>query len=222
MANGLLLRGQIGERSYLNQNIWHDWAPWLDAGNFDACMGHRPAGDGYHIHGHSACLAQQLNDLGLAHSPIYGYAADGYPIYGPWHANNVRAQSCWKTRASVYGSSFTCPGGGERTCLASNPEDINSGTVPATAGPSFNSNVTGPDGIQISTFSGTYVEDYGFDTTCQAQGPQYLDKHNGHDHDGLGYHYHLTVDANLDPVFPGGPGPTYRGELPAGATGLCN
>ncbi len=222
LANGVLLRGQLGERSYRSENVWHDWASWLDSGNYDVCHGHTPPGDAYHHHAYSSCLAQQLNDAGTQHSPIYGYAADGYPIYGPWHANGVGVQSCWKT------FSPQCPGNPPsqtltRKCLLSNPEDINSSQIASPLqGPDTGDAVTGPDGVQILTFRGSYVEDYGFDPACPAQGPQYLDKYNGHDHDGLGYHYHLTVDGNMDPVYPGGPGPTYRGEIVAGATGLCN
>lgn len=44
---------------------------------------------------------------------------------------------------------------------------------------------------------------------------------NGHDHDSLGYHYHLTIDSNLAPTFPFGPGPQYFGCVADGTNGYC-
>ena len=40
--------------------------------------------------------------------------------------------------------------------------------------------------------SSFYFEDYYYAPQCPDQGEQYLDEHNGHDHDDLGYHYHIT------------------------------
>lgn len=35
----------------------------------------------------------------------------------------------------------------------------------------------------------------------------------GHDHDGLGFHYHMTINENMAPVFPYTIGPKYYGCL---------
>jgi hypothetical protein len=35
------------------------------------------------------CLATAINDTGTVHSPIYGWATDGYPIFGPYQANGT-------------------------------------------------------------------------------------------------------------------------------------
>jgi hypothetical protein len=45
----------------------------------DACFGH-PNQAGYHRHAIPLCL---LNDSGTGHSPLLGYALDGFGIYGP-------------------------------------------------------------------------------------------------------------------------------------------
>ena len=58
---------------------------------------------------------------------------------------------------------------------------------------------------------GVYYEDYFFNQTCANQGGVYLDSHNGHSHDSLGYHYHITVDNNNKPVFPYLVGPKFYG-----------
>jgi hypothetical protein len=64
--------------------------------------------------------------------------------------------------------------------------------------------------------SGLYYEDWYFDADCAAQGGQYLDEHNGHDHDGLGYHYHVTS------TFPFLAGPTFYGALNDKTLALCS
>jgi hypothetical protein len=45
----------------------------------DTCQGH-PNNAGYHRHAMPLCL---LSDSGTGHSPLLGYALDGYGIYGP-------------------------------------------------------------------------------------------------------------------------------------------
>ena len=44
----------------------------------------------------------------------------------------------------------------------------------------------------------------------------YLDEHNGHDHDDLGYHYHIT---NSFPYFTG---PTLYGTVPDASNTACD
>jgi hypothetical protein len=52
----------------------------------DTCLGH-PAQGLYHYHGFSPCIhgenATQIGDS-IPHSKIYGWAFDGFPIYGPY------------------------------------------------------------------------------------------------------------------------------------------
>jgi hypothetical protein len=163
----------------------------------------------------------QLNvqDPGTAHSPIYGYVVDGYPIYGPWYANGVLAQSCWKKRDYAAGSPTGCGVAGARTCLLADQYDTTKGTIPAPdAGPNTGGTVPSPaSGNVISTNSGLFLQDYYWDQTCTAQGGPALDQYNGHSHDNLGYHYHITrtVDAsgNFTEAFPYLVGPTLYGAV---------
>ena len=104
----------------------------------------------YH-HSYSPCLAEQLGDTGAAHSPIHGWAADGYPIYGAWQAAGQLAQrcatrslsscflplpffnvptpalvhSCWKTRDYSSASSPTgCLGTGAASLVPHSPTTL--------------------------------------------------------------------------------------------------
>ncbi len=69
--------------------------------SFDSCYGHPDASGVYHNHVIPTCLYNLNNSA--AHSPIVGFAFDGYPIYGPYGyttANN--ANSAIKLMASGY------------------------------------------------------------------------------------------------------------------------
>jgi hypothetical protein len=69
----------------------------------------------------------------------------------------------------------------------------------------------------ISAASGLFLQDYYWDKTCTAQGGPALDQYNGHTHDYLGYHYHVTRtrDANgvFTEAFPYLAGPTLYGYV---------
>src|SRR5580700_6893722 len=82
--------------------IWRRNAYYGELLTFDACVGHQPNTGSYHYHANPLCLRAQLNDnlvtlrssrtgvsyaeitSGWHHSPILGWAMDGYPIYGPY------------------------------------------------------------------------------------------------------------------------------------------
>ena len=70
----------------------------FDAGSQDAtnlmdrCCGH-PAPDGtYHYHKYPVCINSPWADEGRAHSPLIGWAFDGFPIYGPYESDGVMAK----------------------------------------------------------------------------------------------------------------------------------
>ncbi|HEY1171115.1 MAG TPA: YHYH protein [Verrucomicrobiae bacterium] len=79
---------------------WHRNAPVAEAFNFDAALGHQPPSAVYHTHQNPLALRYQLGDhvdyssstkdytesvtAMTKHSPIIGWAHDGYPIYGPY------------------------------------------------------------------------------------------------------------------------------------------
>ena len=80
-VNGVPVYNQFAAMSYQGQNLWHfDPIAGGDDGTFVAA-------------GRPQVELQHRSDLGLmekllsdrsGHSPIIGFAFDGYPIYGPW------------------------------------------------------------------------------------------------------------------------------------------
>lgn len=226
-VNGVAIFNWQDGTSYEGQRVWENDAFHFEAYDLDICPGHSANGH-YHHHSHPVCLSDQLGDKGDKHSPIYGFAADGYPVYGPWQADGVLAQSCWKPRDYDDPTSKTgCGVAGERSCLLVDQYDISQGTTPASSnGPSTSDTVSSLSSNQFVTTSGYYFQDYYYDAACTEQGLEYLDKHNGHEHDGLGYHYHVTRakdgEGNFTDVFPFYIGPTYAGTLQDNAIASCS
>lgn len=212
--NGVGLFNWSDAQTYRNEGVWHNTAMTFEVYDTDICDGHAAEGI-YHHHGYSQCLADRLGDRGQGHSPVWGYAADGYPIHGPWHAAGVRARSCWKPRDYAAGSPTGCGRDRVRDCVLVDNRDPAKGTRKVAAAPDVGSTA------QRSLFSdnpvsmavGAFYEDFYYEAACTAADSAGLDEHNGHDHDGLGYHYHLTVDAGMRPVFPYSVGPAYYGHV---------
>jgi hypothetical protein len=167
----------------------------------DICFGHAARGH-YHHHNFPNCLAEKLSDKGDNHSPIYGFAADGFPIYGPFQDKNTLAVSCWKLRDYSSSSKTGCSSNG-RTCILKNEYDYTEGIINVThSGPLFTSQVETQSGNTIIAKNGVYYEDYYYDISCSLSGNKYLNEFNGHDHDNFGFHYHFTIDETFLPVFP--------------------
>ena len=70
----------------------------FDMGNTDAtdlmdlCCGHPNQDNQYHYHKYPICVNSPWSDEGKAHSPLIGWAFDGFPIYGPYESNGVMAK----------------------------------------------------------------------------------------------------------------------------------
>jgi hypothetical protein len=64
-----------------------------DASNMmDNCCGH-PNFDGlYHYHKYPICVNSPWADEGQGHSPLIGFAFDGFPLYGPYEKAGVMAK----------------------------------------------------------------------------------------------------------------------------------
>ncbi|WP_299580314.1 YHYH protein [uncultured Microbulbifer sp.] len=199
-------------------NTWHTLAPLAEVYDVDVCGGHAANGD-YHHHFYSDCLANLVADVGDGHSPIYGYTADGYAIYGPWEDDGQLALSSWAVRAYDDPNSETgCGVAGERSCLLVDEYDTSKGSQATNnIGPSTSGSYTSLSGNEFDTTSGFFYEDYFWDASLTAQGGAYLDQYNGHTDSERGYHYHLTVtlseDAQLVPAFPFTFGPRFYGKL---------
>lgn len=84
-VNGLPIYNRLEAASYQGQNIWHfDSIAGGDDGTWTAA-GH-PRNQ---QHGFAPGLLEKLIADASGHSPIIGFAFDGYPIYGPWGYANA-------------------------------------------------------------------------------------------------------------------------------------
>jgi hypothetical protein len=60
---------------------------WLDS-----CCGHPQQHGVYHYHKYPSCVKSPFPDDGKQHSPVIGFAWDGFPIYGPYEESGVMAK----------------------------------------------------------------------------------------------------------------------------------
>lgn len=60
---------------------------WLDS-----CCGHPQQSGVYHYHKYPSCVKSPFPDDGKQHSPIIGFAWDGFPVYGPYEGSGVMAK----------------------------------------------------------------------------------------------------------------------------------
>jgi len=67
---------------------------WLDA-----CCGHPQQTGVYHYHKYPTCVKTPFKDQGQQHSPILGFAWDGFPIHGPYEADGKLAKDLPADRA---------------------------------------------------------------------------------------------------------------------------
>lgn len=197
-------------RSHRGEGVWHTVAEGATGDHGTSCAG--PTADAGAPHTYPTCLALHLGDDSARHSPVYGFAADGYPVHGPWADLELPARSSWRLRNYDSPEAATgCSQPGRRTCLLLDPLDPAAGTRPAPA--------AGPDTAEAPP--GTFFEDYWFDIALDDGSPHALDAFNGHIHDDLGYHYHITRiqngDGSFTDVFPYILGPWFRGEPHRGA-----
>ena len=216
-VNGVSIYNWSDGASYNNEGAWMNVAAQYEAYDLGPCRGHAANGD-YHHHDLSSCLVEQLSDDGSQHSPVYGAAADGYLIYGPYQDAGTMAQSCWMARD--YNNSddpYGCGGTGERSCFMIDVFNPESGVENASSnGPRTNEIVTSMSGNDFVATTGFYKEDYYYDPACSTQGATFLDEHNGHEHDDLGYHYHITM------TYPYFTGPTLYGAVLNSSNTKCD
>jgi hypothetical protein len=184
---------------------------------------------------YSSCLSERLQENGQSHSKIYGWSLDNYPIYGPYQARGVLAKSSWRPRDySSVDSDTGCKSSSSsssslslRSCLLKDPLHPEDGII------ELDSKQSGPSLEEIPL--GAFFEDYYYDSLFHQMGndkspdQEYLDEHNGHDHEPYGYHYHITTtdksdgdhDQDLQPVFPFILGPKFYGCLPSDLNTFC-
>lgn len=196
--------GMGGQRG---DGVWNRNAAMADRRGFDACLGHPAPGRAqnggaasgrYHHHIDPICLRTELGDTDpTRHSPIIGWAFDGYPLYGPYGYGdpNDPASPVRRMRSSYAVRAITT-----RTTLP------DGSAVPA-----------GKEGPPVSAAFpiGWYAEDFVFQA-----GSGDLDVFNGRFArtpefpDGT-YAYFTTIDEAGQPAYPYLIGPRYRGEVAA-------
>ncbi len=191
--------------------IWRRNAYYGEIQTFDSCLGHQPGSGQYHYHATPVCLRAQLGDnivisrssrtgqtyaemtSGWHHSPILGWAIDGYPIYGPYGYSGAadpttaikRIQSGYRLRSIT-----------NRTTLPDwslpNHPGVPQNLDSARYGPA----------VSTQYPLGRYVEDYEW---VSGQGD--LDQYNGRlavtpEYPQGTYAYYTTLDAKGGPAFP--------------------
>ncbi len=237
---------------------WSRDALAVEVVTFDPGFAHQPGNNGqYHYHAEPKALRYQLGDnmratydavrklytysetdpsgtsVPLHHSPLLGWAYDGYPIYGPYgYSNNlnsaspvVRMRTGFVLRNGQNGTQdlrltgrVTLPkwaaiAQGYTTAASTNPFPLTA----AQYGPSTSYTTSGPGGI--TTYSlGRYTGDYeNLGDLGQTQGTTFdLDQYNGRtcvtpEFPGGTYAYFVAIDANGNTAFPHMLGKEYYG-----------
>lgn len=188
--------------------VWNRDAVVAEKVGFDCAKGH-PAMGNYHHHQNPSAFNLDLLVISnicdtyladglyvidnLQHSPILGFAYDGFPIYGAYGYMNVDGTGGIVRMKSSYAlRSITV-------------RDLYADGTDVTNGPPIN-----------ATYPlGRYREDYEYIPTSVST-PDYLDEHNGRfcitPEYPLGtYAYFCTVDANHNSAYPYAVGPTFYG-----------
>jgi hypothetical protein len=197
-ANGVSIFNARDAISYNNQNIWHQDALPNEGASFDLCLGHPAPNGEYHHHVNPTCLYDDQDDAN--HSPIIGYAFDGFPIYGAYAYSNTNGTgNITRMKTSYRLRNIT-----QRTTL---PD-----------GTTLQANQYGPI-VNTQNPLGKYLEDYEY-----LQGLGDLDEYNGRfaitpEYPSGTYAYYVTIDSNLNPVYPYTVGINYYGTVQQGNTG---
>ncbi|MES2727241.1 MAG: YHYH protein [Bacteroidota bacterium] len=204
-ASQALKGGPLGG---MGDGVWNRDAIVAERAGFDCAKAH-PAMGNYHHHQNPSAFSLDLKVISTVcnlyaadglyaidstkHSPLIGFAYDGFPIYGAYAHKNVDGTGgIVRMKASYSLRSITT-----RTTYS------NGTTV--TAGPDVNT--TYPLGL--------FREDYQYNATS-ATTPDYLDEHNGRfcitpEYPNGIYCYFATVDENWNSAYPYVVGPTFYG-----------
>jgi hypothetical protein len=68
----------------------------------DRCCGHPSPGFEYHYHKYPVCVKSPWTDDGKGHSPLIGFAFDGFPIFGPYEAEGELAKDAHKNPLNAF------------------------------------------------------------------------------------------------------------------------
>lgn len=206
-TNTNALCGGPGNPPCMGTTYWNRDAIPAEKAGFDCAKGHPAMGNYHHHQNPSAfkldrtvistiCNLYDADGLyaidSTTHSPLLGFAYDGYPIYGAYgYANTTGGGGITRIKSSYQLSTIT-----DRSLW---PDGTN---VPD--GPAINS----------TYFLGYFREDYTY--VAHPGQADYLDEHNGRfcvtpEYPNGTYAYFATVDANWNSAYPYTVGPTYYG-----------
>jgi uncharacterized protein (TIGR03437 family) len=207
--------------------IWRRNAAYGESQTFDYCLGHQTNTGDYHYHVNPVCLRAQLGDnlvavtnsrvgttyrektTGLTHSPILGWAQDGYPIYGPYsYTDPTNSSSPIKRMVSSYQLRSITTRTSLPTWSLPNHSSVSQQLTSSQYGPA----------VSTAYPLGRYLEDYDY-----IQGSGDLDQYNGRttvtpDFPNGTYAYFVTIDANGNPAFPYIIAGQYYGTASGGTT----
>jgi len=197
---------QGGPGGGMGDGMWNRDAILAEKDGFDCSKGH-PAMGNYHHHQNPSAFKLDLNVISTIcntydadglyainnsqHSPLIGFAYDGFPIYGAYgYANTNGTGGIVRIKSSYSLRSISV-----RTHYADG------------------SNVTDGPAVNSTYPLGHYQEDYEYIANAN-QG--YLDEHNGRvcvtpEYPAGIYCYFATVDANWNSAYPYVVGPTFYG-----------
>lgn len=193
LGDGTSYSKSSNENSPQGDDLWVGEAYYTEGFTLDTAFAAHPQTSGiYHTH---ATPFRLYDDPGTDHSPIVGYANDGFPIYGPFGYSTAENNTSSITRMTSSYSlrNFT---NGKRTTL---PD----GSISMPSGPDVTTNGDFDLGI--------FIQDYEY-----IQGAGTLDKYNGRycvtpEYPNGTYAYFVTVDVTGTPQFPYYIGTTYYG-----------
>lgn len=191
-VNGVSIFNATSADSYNNLRIWHNDAKVVEGHTFDHCLGHPAPNGEYHNHVTPNCLYDELDSL--HHSPLIGFAFDGFPLYGGYGYADPQNPGTIKRMV---------PGYRQRSIAQRH-------TRPD--GNALQASEYGPD-ISTQYPLGYFIEDNEF-----VQGLGDLDEHNGRfcktpEYPNGTYAYFVTIDRTGAPIYPYTLGFTYYGVV---------
>jgi hypothetical protein len=72
----------------------------------DRCCGHPSPDYAYHYHKYPICVNTPFVDKGQGHSPVIGFALDGFPVYGPYESAGVMAKDDSRNKLSAFNAHY--------------------------------------------------------------------------------------------------------------------
>lgn len=72
----------------------------------DRCCGHPAPDYSYHYHKYPICVNTSFVDKGEGHSPVIGFAFDGFPVYGPYESVGVLARDLTTNKLDAFNAHY--------------------------------------------------------------------------------------------------------------------